>query len=152
MANSQLHHHRWRVAEGFFDLKNFYLMLNLRLPSNHFRVDSENIAGVIGPPTSDAENWQFFFQDGFYYIRNYHWGPTLQLGLTTSSKIKPQLYARSADPGQQWVIRQLDTTKFLMVNQLLGPSANFSVPSNEIAPGMYGNIGGEVWNITINER
>ena len=152
MANSQLHRRNRRAEASFFDPKEYYTLNNFRYAGFNLMADSDKVPGILQTAgTSDSENWQFFFQDGQYYIRNYHWGAGMQLGLTPSSKAKPQMYARSGDLGQQWSLRKTGNS-FVMVNQLAGPSSNFSTPGNGDPPGMYSGVGGETWNITINER
>lgn len=153
--------HSSRQDNVYFDPLNFYTMFNSRYSTIDFRTDSDKEPGKLSSyNTTDAENWQFFFQDGFYYIRNFRWGPSMQLGLTTSNKEVPQMYPRVSDSGQQWRIREVEPRSesmrfkwFVMTNEMLGDAANFSVPANEFTPGMHNDIGaGELWNITINLR
>jgi hypothetical protein len=44
------------------------------------------------PPGSySSENWQLFFQDGVYFIRNYDWGADWQLGVNSTDRSVPQM-------------------------------------------------------------
>jgi len=150
--NQQYHLHPLNMASSFFNPKEYYYITTTKYSGYNLVSESDKTPAFLGEfNKTSSENWQLFFQNGIFFIRNYRWGANLQLGLTPDNKGSPQLYTRSGDLGQQWTLRQVGAN-FVMMNGLLGASANFSFPDGVGRPGMYSNTGGELWNITINER
>lgn len=99
-----------------------------------------------------SENWQFFQQEGRYFIRNYDYGAELQLGLTSGSST-PQLLPKSGELGQQWMLTDNGDGSWCLINGLGWNSTLLAVSLTAagVAPRMLSTQdGSERWNITIN--
>lgn len=81
-----------------------------------------------------SENWQLFYDDGVYFIRNLDYGSQYQLGLNTSDQSTPSMMKTGNGLGMQWNITTeigdnsgIWKLKNLLVGQAnvlaLGPSA-----------------------------
>ena len=49
-----------------------------------------------------SDNWEIFYQDPIYLIRNYDYGARYQLGIEETSPTLPALLLASGDLTQQW--------------------------------------------------
>lgn len=67
-----------------------------------------------------SNNWQFFYQDPVYLIRNYDYGARYQLGIAEESPTLPALLLASGDLTQQWNLTLWDDGTFRLANMWLG--------------------------------
>lgn len=75
-----------------------------------------------------SNNWQIFYQDSVYLIRNYDYKLSYQLGVnTTSSTPLPELLPASGQLTQQWNITKLSDGTYRLTNMELGNSQVFGV-------------------------
>ena len=136
-----------------FNPKTFYLLNNTSLTNYSLSAGIFlDTNGAINMTTSGAyssENWQIFPQGGRFFIRNYDYGPNFQLGLTTESRGIPMLYPRSGSVTQQWSIMTTDGG-WKLTNGLLGNGTALAITGDAIS--MRASNGGNVWEITQNER
>ena len=82
-----------RAEESLFDPKNFYTFINPTIPdwtlSSGINQRMNGDINMTKCNTYSSENWQLFYQSGRYFIRNYDYAASWQLGLTKDSKIVP---------------------------------------------------------------
>lgn len=147
--------HARRDEAPAFDPKLFYTFSNPTAPQKSLSAgmarDSKGATKMTDFGSLSSENWQIFFQSGRYFIRNYDYGASMQLGLTDDNKNVPKLYPRSGSLSQQWTVSQVNGG-WQLVNGLLGPGRELTLPSGWDAPGMINDDSGMVWNITGNPR
>lgn len=138
-----------------FDPRSFYTVNNLNLPGQSLGAgiskDTVGDVDIRAYNTSSSENWQFFFQSGRYFIRNWDYGSELQLGVTAESQSTPRLYPRNGTLSQQWTLTKIDGD-WQMTNGLLGEGLKYALQKNWAVPAMRSEADGTVWNITINPR
>ena len=99
---------------------------------------------------SSSENWQLYSQSDVYFIRNYDTGSQLQLGLTTDSRVIPQLLSRSGDLGQQWLLSPRQDGTWRVTNALLGNQLALGIAPANTIPGMDTSEDDGHWTIGIN--
>lgn len=149
MSDIHIRHAR-RADESFFDPRNYYLMMNTNFPGQNLGIGGAetDTTRLFDYNTTETENWQFFYQEDHWYIRNYHTGADSQLGITPGDRLEPKMRTKGGDLGQQWTVFHVGT-EFVLMNALYGQTANLSLRSNSPA-GLYSDIGGDRWNITMN--
>lgn len=97
-----------------------------------------------------SSNWQLYYQQGRYFIRNYDYGED-QLGLTESERAVPSLMRRSGALGQQWLLtRSEEDGGWMISNGLLGNGSWLSLTGANTVPAMQASSAGAVWDIQIN--
>ncbi|KAJ5650480.1 uncharacterized protein N7484_004203 [Penicillium longicatenatum] len=99
-----------------------------------------------------SENWQIFYDQGIYFIRNWNYGATYQLGLTADERITPQLLATGPDLGMQWNLT-MGEDGWIMYNMLLATDNMLGVDMsalNHTIPVMNTDTTGAQWSIDIN--
>lgn len=69
-----------------------------------------------------SENWQLFFDSGVYFIRNYDYRGSLQLGITADERSLPEMLSPSGALGMQWNLSQWNGNDgtWKVTNGLLG--------------------------------
>ncbi|KAL6705845.1 hypothetical protein ACN47E_006305 [Coniothyrium glycines] len=138
---------------SLFDSKTWYVFNSTNLPGTTLSAgifqDSNGAINMTEYGSLSSENWQLFYQQGVYFIRNYDYGAKYQLGITTNSMSVPKLYARSGALGQQWNIVQTEGG-YRLVNGLWGNGSWLSLPSGWLMPAMASEKGGEAWIIRRN--
>ncbi len=101
-------------------------------------------------PFRPSENWQIFPQGGRYFIRNFDYGSSVQLGLTQSDQKTPRLYPQSGGLGQQWSIMETQGG-WQLVNGLLGNGTTLDI-QGAAAPQMQSGDSGTTWLVVRNPR
>jgi hypothetical protein len=154
MSNTHSRQFR-RQDTSSFDPKMFYTLNNLVLPRYTLSAstggDPNALINVTQYGSLSSENWQLFYQQGRYFIRNYDYGAGWQLGLSQNDPNAPKMYARSGSISQQWTLSQVDGG-WTMQNGLAGSGSVLGMPSGWSIPAMRtGETDGSVWNITSNE-
>jgi hypothetical protein len=138
-----------------FDPKMFYTLSPFAQPKSSLSAgispSPNGAVNVTALGAYSSENWQLFSQSGRYFIRNYDYGATWQLGVTDDNRSVPKLYPRSGSINQQWTLNTVDGG-FELSNGLWGSGAVFAFPSGSSLPAMRSEPGGGVWNITSNPR
>ncbi|KAJ5913944.1 hypothetical protein N7504_002827 [Penicillium tannophilum] len=145
------------MSSGAFDSTYYYRFSNPAV--------GDNVTLAVGesndPPNTPAldairnftsENWQILYDEGIYFIRNYDYGATYQLGLTADERTTPQLLATGAGIGMQWNLSKGDDGWF-MYNMLLGTDNMLGVDMsalNHTIPVMNTDTTGAQWSIDIN--
>jgi hypothetical protein len=154
MSDAHLYQFR-RDDSPAFDSTSYYTLNNLNLPSYTLSagvfLDTNGATNITAYGTVSSENWQFFYQSGRYFIRNYDYGSKWQLGLTEDSRSTPKLYPRSGSLGQQWTLNKVNGG-WEMTNGLWGEGTMYALPKNWPLPAMRSEADGTVWNITSNPR
>lgn len=153
---SHTHSYQFRRDDGpALDPKSYYTMNNFNLPTHSLSagiyLDTDGAINMTTRGAYSSENWQFFFQSGCYFIRNYDYGAKWQLGLTADSRSTPKLYPRSGNLSQQWTLTKADGG-WEMTNGLWGDGTTYALPKNWPLPVMRSEADGTVWNITSNPR
>jgi hypothetical protein len=97
-----------------------------------------------------SENWQLYYQQGRYFIRNYDYLGTWQLGLTEDSKVVPRLLPRDGSLGQQWTLEKQDDGNFRFLNGLLGNDSALGLVTGNTIPAMQVAGKGTAWTILPN--
>lgn len=138
-----------------FDAKSFYRFSNDVYPGNTlsagvFKDSNGDINMTIEGTFSSSENWQIYYQQGRYFLRNYDYGGDWQLGLDDNAKAIPRMMRRSGALGQQWTLTQGDEGKWTFTNGMLGNGSWFALVGQNTIPGMQPSRSGNEWEITIN--
>lgn len=101
-----------------------------------------------------SSNWQIFYQDPVYLIRNYDFGAKLQLGIAEDSPTLPALMIASGNLTQQWNMTLWEDGTYRLANMWLGSvqmlGAGFKTNDNEIIPVMTAAQDGSHWSFAIN--
>ena len=134
----------------------YYVFHNAFAPNSSLNAgQAQNTKGAIGMNTawtfSSSENWQLYFQQGRYFIRNYDYGGQWQLGLTEESPVVPKLLKRSGGLGQQWTMERQDDGTYRFHNGLLGNTSALALAVRDnVQPGMQSAASGSKWEIIVN--
>ncbi|KAJ5619689.1 hypothetical protein N7510_003673 [Penicillium lagena] len=140
-----------------FDPTYYYRFSNTALgPNTTLAVglpsEPPKVPGLDPIRTFTSENWQIFFDQGVYFIRNWDYNATYQLGLTSERPVTPQLLATGPDFGMQWNLT-MGESGWIMRNMLLGPVDMLGVDMSALshtAPVMNTDLTGAEWSIDIN--
>jgi hypothetical protein len=97
-----------------------------------------------------SENWQLYYQQGRYFIRNYDYLGTWQLGLTSDSKVVPKMLARDGSLGQQWTLSRQDDGTVRFINGLLGNESALGLGAGDTVPAMQAAGKGTGWTVLPN--
>lgn len=97
-----------------------------------------------------SENWQLYYQQGRYFIRNYDYKADYQLGFDARSGSVPVMLRTSGDLGQQWTLTRVGDTTFTLTNGLFGNGTLLALVGGNTIPGMQPSSTGSQWDITIN--
>jgi hypothetical protein len=139
-----------------FNPTAYYRFFNNVYPNNTISVGliySTNVAinMTTAQTFTSSENWQIFYQNGLYFIRNYQAGSALQLGLTSDDLSVPRLLNSSGDLGQQWRLNQWSDGKWRVTNMLVGNSSSLGIaPGGATVPAMDTSDDDGHWDISIN--
>ncbi|ORY19849.1 hypothetical protein BCR34DRAFT_595295 [Clohesyomyces aquaticus] len=138
-----------------FDPKSYYRFSNDVYPNNTLSSGvGQNADGAINMTVvgifSSSENWQLYPQGGRWFIRNYDYGGSFQLGLDPKAPSVPKLLPRSGTVGQQWTLSRQNDGTFMFTNGLLGNSSSLGLSKGNTIPGMQPSTQGTHWTIDIN--
>ena len=99
-----------------------------------------------------TSNWQFFYQDPIYLIRNYAYGATYQLGIAEGSPTLPALLPATGDLTQQWNMTLWDDGTFRLANMWLGNAQILGIGGQDNIPVlvMTAAQNGSHWSSSIN--
>ncbi len=99
-----------------------------------------------------SNNWQIFYQDPIYLIRNFEYGAKYQLGIAEDSPTQPALLLASGDWTQQWNMTLWDDGTFRLANVWLGSAQVLGISSkdNIPVPAMTAAQNGSHWSFSIN--
>ena len=106
-----------------------------------------------------SDNWQIFYQDPIYLIRNYDYGARYQLGITEESPTLPELLLASGDLTQQWNLTVWDDGTFRLANMWLGSTHILGIGGKDEIPvpvmtaaqiGSHWSFGIDISNLTSN--
>jgi len=109
-----------------FDPNRYYRLLytdNSTL-SLGFKSTLTPISPVIGHIRNySSENWQIFYDDGVYFIRNYDYKSRYQLGVKADNQSTPLMMETGSGLGMQWNITRTGdgSGTWLLTNLLVGP-------------------------------
>ena len=142
---------------SLFDSSAYYILSSDLYGSNAHLNDGYNPDApsslVLGTVSYSSENWQVFFQDDVYFLRNYDYGVVYHLGLSDSSATQPQLLKASGDLSQQWNITIWPDGTRKLTNMAVGEFQFLGVSNNsagEIIPVMNTAEEGSHWTFDIN--
>jgi hypothetical protein len=139
-----------------FDQTQYYELANIATGPN-LTLAVGKFSRPPRPPMLDdirshsSENWQFFYNDGIYFIRNYNYGAAYQLGVEPRSSTTRMLL-RGPGPEMQWNITR-SGDGWLLKNMLLGDNYMLGVDGSvtaPIIPLMSTESTRAVWTTTIN--
>ena len=136
-----------------FDSQSFYTIHNSAAPDRTLSAGYKwtNGSVTMGKYTTlSSENWQLYFQEGCYFIRNRDY-PSLQLGLTQNDRTVPVLMQKNGSIGQQWGISKTSGGWYFM-NRLLGNGSYLALTATNKALAMSPSEQGSVWDIMSNPR
>lgn len=114
--------------------------------------DPTNTPSLVAIRSFTSENWQIFHDEGVYFIRNWDYGATYQLGLTPDERATPQLLATGDNVGMRWNLTMGDDG-WVMYNMLLGTDNMLGVDMsalNHTMLVMNTDPTGAQWSIDIN--
>ena len=99
-----------------------------------------------------SNNWQIFYQDPIYLIRNFDYEAMYQLGIAEESPTLPALLLASGDLTQQWNITLWDDRTFRLENMWLGSAQILGVGGKDDIPipVMTAAQNGSHWSFSIN--
>ncbi|KAJ5785277.1 uncharacterized protein N7503_010489 [Penicillium pulvis] len=145
------------MSSGAFDSTYYYRFSNTAVGDNETLAvgeanDPPNTPALDAIRSFTSENWQIFYDKGIYFIRNWDYGATYQLGLTADERTTPQLLATGAGIGMQWNLTKGDNGWF-MYNMLLGTDNMLGLDMsalNHTIPVMNTDTTGAQWSIDIN--
>ena len=100
----------------------------------------------------ESNNWQIFYQDPIYLIRNYIYGTKYQLGIAEDSPTVPALLLASGDLTQQWNMTLWDDATFRLANMWLGNEQVLGIGGKDDTPipVMTAAQNGTHWSFVIN--
>lgn len=100
----------------------------------------------------ESNNWQIFYQDPIYLIRNYDYGAKYQLGIAEDSPTLPALLLASGDLTQQWNMTLWDDATFRLANMWLGNEQVLGIGGKDDTriPVMTAAQNGSHWSFAIN--
>ncbi|KAK0514389.1 hypothetical protein JMJ35_003006 [Cladonia borealis] len=81
-----------------------------------------------------SKNWQIFYQDSIYLIRNYNYGAKYQLGIAEDSPTPPALLPASGNLTQQWNMTLWDDGTFRLANMWLGNAQILGIGGQDNIP------------------
>ena len=124
------------MASSLFQWHGYYRVISDRHgPGSDLQASPDD--ETEGPPiaiffdktSNSAENWQIFYQEPIYLIRNYNYGARYQLGITEESQVQPALLPTSGNLTQQWNITQWGDggETYRLTNMWLGSEQILSV-------------------------
>ncbi|OJJ44479.1 hypothetical protein ASPZODRAFT_168743 [Penicilliopsis zonata CBS 506.65] len=147
------------MPDNPFNSKYYYRFSNSGLGSNYtlslgLKTDPPATPSMTTMGAYSSENWQIFYDDGVYFLRNYDWGDTYQMGLTAEDTI-PEMLTPDAALGMQWNISDGSTTgTYILRNMLIGSTNVLSTEALSdglIVPIMNTDeTDDELWEIDIN--
>ena len=100
---------------------------------------------------SSSENWQFFYQDDRYFIRNYDYRNVFQLGLASATSSKPSILDLKSDLLQQWLVEREDDGTYIIRSQRPGNVQALGLAINDNTPQMTSNLDQAKWVIDPNQ-
>jgi hypothetical protein len=107
----------------------------------------------LGTTSYSSENWQIYFQDEVYFIRNFDYGANYQLAVSSTTDTQPQLLPTTGDLAQQWNITIWPDGTRKLVNMAVGEFQILGVSTNStdfIIPVMNTAEEGSHWTFDIN--
>lgn len=144
------------MSNPFFDSSAYYGFLNSLNTSCYLTLGWNG--GVPGLPfeTGDSyssNNWQIFFQDPIYFIRNYDHGADYHLAIPSTGGSQPQLLRSSGGLGHQWNITSRSDGSKRLVNMLVGehqPLGLGTTSEGTIIPLLSSDDSSSHWMFEIN--
>lgn len=137
---------------SLFSPRKYYRIGNINLPGAFL---SANPITTTGGTVSlslngslSSENWQLFAQSGRYFIRNYDFGSSLQLGLSAPSQDIPRMSMSQGLIQQQWSITGT-TGGYYLANGLWGNDITLAI-GTQLDVNMRPNASANIWSITEN--
>lgn len=101
-----------------------------------------------------SENWQVFYQDNVYFLRNWDYGDEYQLGINLyAAPSQPRLLPTSGDLSQQWNMTLWPDGTRKLVNMAVGEFQYLGVSNTSdgvIVPAMNTAEQGSHWTFDIN--
>lgn len=140
---------------SFFQENVWYRLININY------MDNCTLSSGVGQNTngtleindlgtySSSENWQFYFQDGRYFLRNYDYRNEWQLGFN-GSRPTPQLMPIAEDAAQQWLLEKREDETFIIKNEGMGENMIFGLAIQNPIPQMTTNSDLAAWLIDPN--
>lgn len=98
----------------------YYLVSSDRYGSGVFLAESSPGTLSLTNYSFSSENWQIFYQEPVYLIRNFNYKAEYQLGIPPDSPTQPVLLPASGDLMQQWNITLWDDGTYRLTNLGLG--------------------------------
>lgn len=139
-----------------FDPTYYYRFSNTAIGANTTLAiapgDPPNTPKLYPIRSFTSENWQIFFDQGIYFIRNWNYHTTYQLGLTSEQSVTPQLLATGPGLGMQWNLT-LGQSGWIMRNMMLSPVDMLGLDMSALShtvPVMNTDLIGAEWLIDIN--
>ncbi|PGH21336.1 hypothetical protein AJ80_03387 [Polytolypa hystricis UAMH7299] len=127
------------MSDPLFESGAWYLILN----DKYKREKSLSIVPASAVPPrpialndydiAATENWQFFFQDGVYFIRNFEYERDWQLGVTEDDKDLPRMLSSGSGLGMQWNITgwEGENGRYKIENMLRRDDRVFGLDEND---------------------
>jgi len=154
------------MATSLFDSQAYYTFSNTQLSDSTIscgeNFDTKGAIKMTQQGSLSSENWQLWYQEGRYFVRNHDYGANWQLGVSQSSLYVPLLLPASGDLTQQWEVTSLPGGALVLTSLAFAKSNNLSDTSGQlilaIAPQTTNIVmettqgqSGAQWLIDINE-
>lgn len=105
---------------------------------------------ALSQTSLSSNNWEIFYQEPIYLIRNYDYGSRYQLGIEEESPTLPALLLASGDLTQQWNLTLWDDGTFKVANMWLGSTQIMGVGGKNVPiPVMTTAQNGSHWSFSI---
>jgi len=147
------------MVDSIFDpnvFHNFYnVILDNSTLSSGITSNPDDTITFTPEGSLSSSNWQIYYQQGRYFIRNYDYGDR-QLGITEDERSLPRMRPRSGALGQQWSFMKVEGSEgqWRISNGLLGNDTWFGLNmgnrDNKV-PGMQVSSSGAVWDVRPNQ-
>ena len=143
------------MSAPLFDSNGYYYLSSDRYGPSYLLGDGfkSNAPGMLSLSQTilSSSNWQIFYQDPIYLIRNYDFGARYQLGIAEESPTLPALLLASGDLTQQWNLTLWDDGTFRLANLWLGSTQILGIGANDDTPipAMTAAQNGTHWSFTI---
>ncbi|KAF2022054.1 hypothetical protein BU24DRAFT_36572 [Aaosphaeria arxii CBS 175.79] len=131
---------------------NYYYTIHAKVYPKRFLTSGINRPGDINVTEEglSSGNWQFYFQGGRFFIRNYDYLSPWQLGIDINDRSVPRMMRSSGSLGQQWTLTRQGDDGWLWTNGLLGNESYLALSELNTVPGMQTSKENALWDIQVN--
>ena len=138
-----------RQTSSPFDPKAFYIFSNAASAGNTLSNGiSWSSVNMTKKGAYSSENWQVYYQQGRYFLRNYDFQTKSHYGLG-SWRFPPGMEKASGSLGHQWTLTK-EEDGWILTNGLIGNNSYLALVEGNNIPVMSTSKRGAVWQIEMN--